>query len=556
MFTIAGREVSMHYSDKLGRIIVFLFILSFCNLFFHSCNYFTEPEPFVNKDVKAPEILPYPSLYSQIGDTVKDVINVEFFPTGDLSQILKVQFIVDWDIVATLNKPPFQFSTDTKQWPNGKHIIRFGIYYNQAMKLGVLNLLNMPPVFYCDTIEFLHAPHAPVNILIDQINSHPRISWSHPAQADVQYYVVRRYNVSGQITFQDTISQSSPHVEIDMQDTAIIGKTVQYDVGAANKYGINFSNIIVHEYGVQLSVSFNGQGLRCVVDETDTTVIITDVNSNMWKFSCQTANIIQRTSGLNPYMAPAVNLDRSRIYFLGDFISDISYDFYTVYAHYYWLPPSGAVGLTVGLQDRLYIIDKNGKLFVYDGNTTNLISTTPLLTQGSPLIKTSPDGKMLLTVDQTVLKTFSISGDSFTPISQTDIGGTILDWRMLWTSNEVLINRTQSSLSTSGYSLEIWNYTTFTKRIIPNPQESSEITAITATARYIYAAYNIKVEGEPYTMLVEYDMTTQNRNHQWIIIGTANFLAASQKGRCLFANFSSHGNNRIWILDLTGGTSL
>lgn len=116
-----------------------------------SCNYFTEPEPILNKNALPPKIH-YGTAnfkdYSQ-NQLVTGTISMVFTPDWNPSSTDSVLVYVDstlirrlyWDYATYM---PFYFEINTRRWPNGKHNIFIYAYRNPILddSLGTMSLLT------------------------------------------------------------------------------------------------------------------------------------------------------------------------------------------------------------------------------------------------------------------------------------------------------------------------------------------------------------------------------------------------------------------------------
>jgi len=242
----------MHYSDKLGRIIVFLFILFFCNVFFLSCNYFTEPEPFISPNVQASIAKPYVLSNYQLGDTVHGDITITFIPDENPSEINYVQvFNKDEGYAINSYKLPYIFNIDTRYWPNGRHDLHIGVY-SKLKGAGLLNLIcDTAQYIYTTNLTFRNSPPPPYNLCkSNKYGPHPVVTWHLHVAANVKYCIIRRYDWQhpGPVLSQDTIISTFTNSCSYVDSTAGVLHWnlyyYAYDVGAGNEFGVSFSELI------------------------------------------------------------------------------------------------------------------------------------------------------------------------------------------------------------------------------------------------------------------------------------------------------------------------
>ncbi|MGE5860539.1 MAG: hypothetical protein ACM34J_08280 [Ignavibacteria bacterium] len=133
-----------------------------------SCNLFTEPEPYENKDAHPPTVKYKTATllnYSQ-DQVVTGSIELQFLPDFEPEFVENITVFVDSTEAGPLlpyytysNRPQlikFQISIDTKRWSNGKHNIYFYVYKKATYSdsLGTLGLLYTPLEIYKTTLIF------------------------------------------------------------------------------------------------------------------------------------------------------------------------------------------------------------------------------------------------------------------------------------------------------------------------------------------------------------------------------------------------------------------
>jgi hypothetical protein len=78
---------------------------------------------------------------------------------------------------------------------------------------------------------------------------------------------------------------------------------------------------------------------------------------------------------------------------------------------------------------------------------------------------------------------------------------------------------------------------------------ATDITALMVNSNSLYVAYTIQMNGGPATLLVEYNIATDQQTRSWTFSSVVQSLLGSQNGRYLFACTSADQ----WIVDI-GGT--
>ena len=223
----------------------YLHIIILLTIILHSlsCNYFTEPEPFVNKNLTAEQKETLGLLNYQSGDTVTGSIIVELQPKVPLSEINYVTVLNDSTTFPKISQPPFKFDVDTRWWLNGKHELSVGLY-KKNYNIGLLGVINEPSIRYSITLTFRHQPFVPdvygersihyySNIHYEDVN----IRWHQNMIGDVRYYIVQILE-SASVVFSDTIHSALTNKYIKR----IYDSALSFRFGAGNEFGVTYTD--------------------------------------------------------------------------------------------------------------------------------------------------------------------------------------------------------------------------------------------------------------------------------------------------------------------------
>ncbi len=226
-----------------------------------SCRYFTEPEPFSNRNAFLPVITPLSVSQYPPGDTVIGMMTIELHSAQNSYAIDFVTILNEDTSFASIYQSPYKFDVDTRWWPNGKHDITFRIVYRKDINTGLLRLVDTTSIQYSVPVEFIHPPFPPTisytqrTCMANQIPCTPTsgiiesIYLTQRMRSDVSYYVFQRYFYSNDVNnggtleaiTQDTIYSSSVSVFVD----TVRWRSVYwyYKIGAGNEHGISYTNL-------------------------------------------------------------------------------------------------------------------------------------------------------------------------------------------------------------------------------------------------------------------------------------------------------------------------
>jgi hypothetical protein len=177
-------EMPMQYRLRMYKA-VFAFFTAFCSgVLFLSCNYFTEPEPFVNKQANSLEIESCPFRGFTEGQRVSGAISVFYIRPMYIVYIDHVNLFVDSTLVGSKLFPwdldIIGFNVDTRKWPDGKHTLFLNVY-NQPDSVGLLRA-------YSTTFIFDQNQTTPANVsVVNREQPSPNLSNS-PTLANSNYH--------------------------------------------------------------------------------------------------------------------------------------------------------------------------------------------------------------------------------------------------------------------------------------------------------------------------------------------------------------------------------
>ena len=200
-----------------------------------SCNYFTEPEPFVNKDIHPPEIHNETANFRDYSEDqiVTGTVTLVFTPDWEPVYTDSIIVYVDStriDLLFPFLNYPFQFNINTSSWANGKHNIVLYAYRNPNLNdsLGTISLLTNTLFIYKTSLIFDNTPPtAPTNIKVILQNKEAHLSWTPTNLNNFNSYVIRRdENIIARIYSQ----VSAAYIDTTLPDFY----NGYYEVGASN----------------------------------------------------------------------------------------------------------------------------------------------------------------------------------------------------------------------------------------------------------------------------------------------------------------------------------
>jgi len=137
----------------------FFFIIVSITIILHlSCNNFTEPEPFINKDAHSLSL-----------DTTTAILNNYYMNqvvTGDIDPVLvpnlsssvidSIRFYIDNTFIVSFKESPYSIQINTREWATGKHNLFYHVYERDwyGDSAGILRLFPFPAHIYKTSLIF------------------------------------------------------------------------------------------------------------------------------------------------------------------------------------------------------------------------------------------------------------------------------------------------------------------------------------------------------------------------------------------------------------------
>ena len=540
----------------------FLYMIILLTIILHSlsCNYFTEPEPFVNKATHPPDIKYKTATlkYHSKDQLVTGIIYLDLVPDFDPTLVKSTTAFVDSTNVGTLIVNPsyqviLRFEIDTRKWSNGIHDIYFNVYkkVTESDSLWLLGILYTPLQIYKTSLIFDNTPPtAPTNISVTLQNNYAHISWTPTNFNFFHSYVIRRDgNVIAEIDSQST----STYIDTTLPDFFNVNYEVGVTIGGATAY----SNSYNCKQGESLSLnSING-----VIDGLNSKVIFEQTNY-LTVVSTQDYNIINQhyDSQFATFIRWAKSSNNDTLYFWNDRVSNnILYTYDASTLNILREQPLNIYSykvsvFTVGQDNKLYAALANpaniNQLFIFDKNSQNIniiiyILPTVIFEGTCRFLSVSPDGKTLLAVDDKGMKSYSVKDYSASLNYRSSIMDNVKLFRPDWKNSRIFITR-QAAI------VEAWDTQTLNPVIsyqLPASKPSpTNVTAIFVNTKNLYAAYTISFYNSTTTLLAEYDINSQRLKRSWIFPAIVQKLYGSEKGSYLFAFTSTNQ----WIVDIGG----
>jgi hypothetical protein len=369
---------------------------------FISCNFFTEPEPFVNKQADPLKNALNPFYNFTEGQSVSGIIRLlytldeEFIPLDHISLYVDSTFIGSKDFITYYNNPGL-FDVDTRQWPDGRHTI-FLFVFKQQGSLG-------PRRVYSITLIFDQGLTTPMNVSIIIENNHPRISWTPIKMVNFNSYVIRR---SGNVIA--TLQSRNDSTYIDTKYTCTDFYRINYDIGATTNGSTSYSPIVTLVKGESLSLN----QITSTVDDLNDEVAFQ--TSKLITISTQTHTILaQQDISKNGMLSRSP--DKSKIFrwvtkysFSDDWPIQMDiFDAATLQGLGYYSTPiryNGIISFAVGPQNQTYFSGfSNTALDAFFYNDSTLVSILGC-TGRCRFLSVSPDGRDLLAVDDKGVKSY------------------------------------------------------------------------------------------------------------------------------------------------------
>ncbi len=526
-----------------------------------SCNFFTEPEPFVNKNAHPPEA------------HYKNAKLTNYSEDQIVTGTITVNFTMDWDPIYTdsvivfidsariakivpsfLYSPQyqFQFKINTKAWPNGKYNIILYAYKIPSLKdsLGTMSLLNNALYIYKTSLIFDNTlPTVPKNVVVTLQNGDAKISWSPTNLSNFKSYIIQKDgNIIAKIDSQNTAS----YIDTTLPDFY----HGYYEVGASNGPQTAYSDKYSFTKGKLL-----GLDIISVIDGLDDQVVFVQSNDYLTAVSTQTGTIINQSNDghgghwkkniyndtlycyngqyLYTYDIQNLNLIKTQNVYLSSLenssTSSQIFDF--------------AIGL-----NQLYFSVSNDDynnlqysyyLYIFNKNLTNfdIINSSPVLSFSDyNTLSISPDGKNLLTIDGTGFKNYSLINNTVTLIGQSTQIDNLISSYVDWKNSKIFILR---SLTPDNYIIEARDIRTsnlIQTYQLPGPQQSPiYINAFYVNSNNLYVAY------DPIRhLLAEYNINSGQLTRTWNFSSEIYNLYGSYTGKYLFACNTTDQ----WIVDI------
>jgi len=204
-----------------------------------------------------------------------------------------------------------------------------------------------------------------------------------------------------------------------------------------------------------------------------------------------------------------------------------------------------ACGFSVGDAGKAYFSDSHGILQIlnYDGTK---IGSYNLFDGPARFLNISPDGSQMVAVDNKGVKMYSLNGDSAILSIQSQITDRVNISRVDWLNSRLFITRQNTTLET-------WDLVSLNPissfKLPESIPTATNITALMANSKSLYAAYTIQKSGNDSSLVVEYDIPTRSLTRSWNYANNIESLLGSDNGRYIFAvTFKDQ-----WIIDI-GGT--
>ncbi len=530
---------------------------------FPSCIFFTEPEPFENKDIHPAEIKYKTATFENYSQDqqVTGVIDLQFIPDFDLNLVKSISAFVDSTEAGRLslgyikqNSPQlgYQINIDTKRWADGKHNIALYTYKIPGFSdsLGIMNLLTTTLYVYQTSLVFNNTPPtAPENVVVILQNKDAHISWNPTNLNNFNSYLIRRDgNVIAKIYNQNT----STYIDTTLPDFY----SGYYEVGASNGAETQYSeksNFIKGEsLGLSIIDAIGGLNDQVVFVQsnnnltsvsTQNKTIITQVNNGhigLWAKSTNNDTLYcwDFQQNFYTYTVNTLNLVRTQRINLINNITRISQIGRIVSG------PGNQVYMTISVHKLDQGIVTHG-LYTFDKDETvfNLTNALPLaIPDYINYFTVSPDGVNLVLLNDERIKKYSVNNDSLIFNLQSTPTDFIGEPQSDWNNSRLFL--THYKTLDEGVA-EAWDMNTLNlirTYELPEPKTYPIYTrALFANSVHLYIAYDPNSH-----LLAEYDINSGQLLRTWKFSSQIISLFGSENGRYLFACTSSEQ----WIVDL------
>ncbi len=516
-----------------------------------SCNYFTEPEPFVNKDAHPPKTH-YENAklinYSEdqiVTGTITVGFSLDWDPIYTDSVIVFVDSARIAKIVPSVYYPlQFKFKINTEAWPNGKYNIILYAYKIPSLNdsLGTMSLLTNALYIYKTSLIFDNTtPTAPTNIKVTLQNNNAIISWTPTNFNFFHSYIIRK---NGVIIDEIYSQDDSTYIDSTLPDFF----NFYYEVGdSITGQKAAYSNAYNLKQGETLSIN----PAYYIMDNLNDQVIFAD-SKYLTSVSTQTHEIINQVpidfNASSALWAKSVSGDTIYCW------NNSNRYFYTYGVNQLNIIDKRHIGtnnianaLSTGPDGKLYISQSNLKnyLFVYNNfeKVNTVIAPAVNFESISRFLSISPDGHTLLDVEDNGIKKYSIDNGTITYKLQSAIQDHIDLFWTDWSNSRIFIKRQDKIV-------ELWDTQTLNSissfDLPASEPNVSNITAIFANINNLYVAYTINFHNSNTTLLAEYDIISQQLKNSWIYPSIVNSILGSKNGSYLFLSTSTNQ----WILDI------
>lgn|GEM_PF-2023158 len=302
------------------------------------------------------------------------------------------------------------------------------------------------------------------------------------------------------------------------------------------------------------SLSINSKVRGIADDINDKVVFIEDFNNDwMWIESFSTLTLQQINDGdlyALGLAALSTSLDRKRLFLLMNDNAIVQIDL-SISGQVYpsitgaSIPLNDICSFAVGNNDMLYYSTSHGALQVLN-STGNSIGSYNIFNGPARFLSILPDASKMIAVDNMGVKIYLLKGDSvvfsFQSQNTDKVGLFYPDLK----NSRIFITRQNTTL-------EAWDAQSLNSigafQISASMPTVTNITAIKATTKFLYAAYTVQNHGTDSSLVVEYDIASRGVTRSWNYTYLVHSLAGSENGRYLFVGAS----DIQWFIDLGGG---
>ncbi|MGE5795620.1 MAG: hypothetical protein ACM34N_02485 [Ignavibacteria bacterium] len=526
------------YSKFRYNKAFFAKLILFCTgALLFSCSLFTEPEPFVNEDMKLTEMKSYMLTNYSTDQVLAGIISLPFIPDSNVSEIDHVSLFIDSIAAVTITNSPFIFSVDTRNWPNGKHTISFCVYEKEN-SMGLLDLISSPSQIYTLPVVFDNTPPiSPTNIVITNQDNHSYISWTPTDMSNFYSYVIRRNGViiANLYNQSDSLFIDSSYILSDYF-------RVSYSIGGSTTGSIKYSQEHVLSQGESLMLESVSSAVAGLSDQ------VIFQSQSLISISTHTCNELAQYN-INQCLTMTANLKgTSLIYFKDNNI--YTFDINTLQLkgrqQLYLNLITNPLYAASGPDSCMFLSITNGDLFIYYYGSYGLRDKE--FEPPATFLSISPDEKILFAGDKQNIKKYSLTISRGIPppslnlISQSSEVDPIDLFKVDWNKSKLFVKR-------GNIIVEEWDTETFSRiksfNLSNTIHEVSEITATYTNSKNLYVAYSTQLNNTDAAVLAEYDIVSGQQSRSWTFSYKIQSLLGSENGRYLFACSSTDQ----WIVD-------